>query len=155
MASPADPLPSAVTTGPSPDGSTAAPDATDGSCGPLTKEDVQRFALMAQLFPQLTTDSALDAVRNGAVVEYDPESFAAILARMEVLRGRAAPIGDPGASLDYYAAVNDALATLLEVPDPSQADFDAYVAVVGDVGSSIAKQAGITSVLDEACPGLL
>lgn len=138
--------------------STPAPTSADtsvASCGTLTKADLERFALMAQLFPQLTNDNALNAVRDGAVVDYDPESFAAILARMEFLRGRPAPIGDPGASLDYYAGVNDALAELLAVPEPTQADFDAYLAVVGDVGSSIAKQAGITTALDEACPDLL
>lgn len=135
--------------------STATGTTSGATCGTLTKQDVERFALMAQLFPQLTNASALRAVRDGVVVDYDPESFAAILARMEFLRGRSAPVGDPGASLDYYAGVNDALAALLAIPDPTQADFDAYVAVVGDVGSSILKQAGITSVLDEACPGLL
>ena len=123
-------------------------------CAALTKEEVARWALMAQLFPQVRDEGSLGPVRNGTLGTYTPEGYAATLAKLQFLRGRSAPVGSPDESLDYYAKANDALAALIALPAPAASDFAAYQAVVGDVASSLAQQLGVNSALDEACPDL-
>lgn len=146
------PAPAASSTGPA-ESPTAQP-AGGAGCESLTRDDVARFALMAQLFPQIRDEGTLTPVRDGTLGAYSPEDYAAILAKLQFLRGREAPVGSPDESLDYYARVNDALAALLASGSPSTADFTAYQAVVGDVAASLTKQLGVNSALEEACPDL-
>ena len=123
-------------------------------CAALTKDEVARFALMAQLFPQIRDAGSLAPVRDKSLGTYTPEGYAATLAKLQFLRGRTAPVGSPDESLDYYAKANDALAALIALPSPGASDFAAYQAVVGDVATSLSKQLGVNSALDEACPDL-
>lgn len=145
---------------PAPAGSTsgapASPAAGADGCAGLTKDEIARYALYAQVFPQVRTQSVLDSVRNGTITDYTPESFAATLAKLQFLRGRGVPgLGDPGPSLDYYAAVNEALTTLLAQPDPvAQSAFDAYSSVVGSIPESLGKQLSINAALSELCTNL-
>lgn len=129
--------------------------AAGAGCGALTRDDVVRFALMAQLFPQIRDEGTLTPVRDGTLGAYTPDDYAKILAKLQFLRGRDAPVGDPDESLDYYAKVNDALAALLAKGSPSAADFTSYQGVVGDVTTSLTKQLGVNSALEEACPDLM
>jgi hypothetical protein len=135
------------------EGSDEEPPAASG-CADLTREEVQNYAIMAQLFPQITSESALKGVRDG-VIGYDSDALGATLAKMEFLRGAETAVGDPAESLDYYADAREALDTLLAVDAPTQSDFDAYVAVVGDIATSLSNQLGINSALSETCPDLL
>jgi hypothetical protein len=123
-------------------------------CADLTREEVQNYAVLAQIFPQVTSGSVLTSIRDG-VIGYDSDAFGATLGKLEFLRGVDAPVGDPGESLDYYADARAALDTLLALDAPTQADFDAYVVVIGDIPGSLSKQLGINSALSEACPDLL
>lgn len=137
-------------------GEPGSPAAGADGCASLTKDEVARYALYAQVFPQVRTQSVLDSVRNGTLTDYTPESFAATLAKLQFLRGRGVPgLGDPGPSLDYYAQVNDALTTLMAQPDPvAQSAFDAYSAVVGSIPESLGKQLPINAALSELCKNL-
>jgi hypothetical protein len=147
------PAPAASSSEPGEDSTTQQ--AAGAGCGALTRDDVVRFALMAQLFPQIRDEGTLTPVRDGTLGAYTPDDYAKILAKLQFLRGRDAPVGDPDESLDYYAKVNDALAALLAKGSPSAADFTSYQGVVGDVTTSLTKQLGVNSALEEACPDLM
>jgi hypothetical protein len=125
-------------------------------CAALSKDEVGKYALYAQLFPQVRTQSVLDSLRAGSITDYTPDAFATTLEKMEFLRGRGAQgLGDPGPSLDYYARVNDALKVLLAEPDPvAQSAFDTYAAVVGSIPESLSKQLPINAALSELCKDL-
>ncbi len=147
---------------PAPAGSTPAaseaPTTGDGAdgCSSLTKQEIAKYALYAQIFPQVRSQSVIDSVRNGTITDYTPEAYAATLAKLQFLRGKGVPgLGDPGPALDYYAQVNDAMQTLLAQPDPvPQSAIDAYTAVVGTIGESLSKQLPINAALSELCPDL-
>jgi len=142
---------------PSSPAATAAPSGGGAEgCASLTKEEVARYSLYAQIFPQVRSQSVIDSVRNGTITNYTPETFAATLAKLQFLRGNGVPgLGDPGPSLDYYAQVNDAMATLLAQPDPvPQSAIDAYSAVVGSIPESIGKQVSINAAISELCTDL-
>jgi hypothetical protein len=139
-----------------PAGSPSTGGGADG-CSSLSEGEVARYALWVQVFPQVTRQSVIDSVRGGTITDYTPEAFAATLAKLEFLRGAGVEgLGDPGASLDYYARVNAAMATLLAQPDPvPQSAIDAYRAAVGTVAESLSKQVAINAALAEVCPDLL
>ena len=125
-------------------------------CTSLTKEEVARYTLYAQIFPQVRSQSVIDSVRDGTITDYTPEAYAATLAKLQFLRGKGVPgLGDPGPALDYYAQVNDAMKTLLAQPDPvPQSAIDAYTAVVGSIPESLGKQLPISAALSELCTNL-
>jgi hypothetical protein len=147
---------------PAPAGSSASAPGTPSTlggadgCAALSKDEIAKYALYAQLFPQVRSQSIVDSLRAGSITDYTPDAFAATLEKLQFLRGRGVPgLGDPGPSLDYYARVNDALKALLAESDPvPQPAFDTYSAVVGSIPESLGKQLPINAALSELCTEL-
>jgi hypothetical protein len=132
----------------------AKPASGDLDCSGLTKEDRADFIVSTQLLAQVRDQSTLDAIRNKTVGNYTPDSFAAVLAKMQFLAGHGVPgLGDPADSLAFYAKANDSVRALLAISgDVPKADFDAYQAQVGGASSVVMKQLPINAAISEYCP---
>ena len=123
-------------------------------CAGLTKEDLAAYLVDTQLMAQVRDQASVQALRDHSLGDYTPEKFAAILAKLQVLRGHpAAGFGDPAGSLDYYKQANDLLGQILATTgDVPQGLLDEYRSAVGDTSAVIAKQLPINAALSEYCP---
>jgi len=135
------------------DSSSPAPAGGAVDCSALTKDDLAKFLVYTQILAQIRTPDTLTAIKEKSITDYTPESFAAILAKLQVLAGHpAAGMGDPGAALDFYAKANDSVKALLDSASVTQAQLDAYQAQVGGVSSILGKQVAINAAIGESCP---
>ena len=136
------------------DSSSPAPAAGGAvDCSAITKDDLAKFLVYTQILAQIRTPDTVAAIKSKSITDYTPESFAAILAKLQVLAGHpAAGMGDPGAALDFYAKANDSAKALLDSASVTQAQLDAYQAQVGGVASILSKQVAINAAIGESCP---
>ena len=135
------------------DSSSPAPAGGAVDCSAITKDDLAKFLVYTQILAQIRTPDTLTAIKEKSITDYTPESFAAILAKLQVLAGHpAAGMGDPGAALDFYAKANDSAKALLDSASVTQAQLDAYQAQVGGVASILSKQVAINAAIGESCP---
>jgi hypothetical protein len=146
---------SATTSDPStsPTTTVAAPAPAPGSgsfeCGALDGSAGATFSLGIQFLAQLRNQDTVDLVKDGTA-NYDPDALAAVLDSLDGLpKG---PLGDPAADLDFYRQANDKAKEILAVDGPVPASmFDDLVALEGDIGSFIGRQASITASYSEEC----
>ena len=124
-------------------------------CSQLTQGDMANFIVGVQILAQADSSDSLAAIKNGTITNYSPESFGAILTKLQFLKNQPASVlGDPGPALDYYSAANNAVKAMLDSGTVTQAQLDAYKAQIGDVGSVVGKQTAIIAAVSQACPGL-
>ena len=136
-------------------GDSSSPAAAGGAvdCSAITKDDLAKFLVYTQILAQIRTPDTVAAIKSKTITDYTPESFAAILAKLQVLAGHpAAGMGDPAAALEFYSKANDSAKALLDSASVTQAQLDAYQAQVGGVASILSKQVAINAAIGESCP---
>jgi hypothetical protein len=136
-------------------GDSSSPAAAGGAvdCSAITKDDLAKFLVYTQILAQISTPDTVAAIKSKSITDYTPESFAAILAKLQVLAGHPAPgMGDPAAALEFYGKANDSAKALLDSASVTQAQLDAYQAQVGGVASILGKQVAINAAIGENCP---
>jgi len=123
-------------------------------CGTLTKDDMGTWIVDTQLLIGAgRSKDGVASLKSQQVSDYTPDKFAAILAKLDVLKGHGAVgFDDPTASLDFFAHLNDLMGTMLAGSDVTQAQLDEYSAAVGDTASAIGKQLPINAALSQYCP---
>ena len=125
------------------------------NCGQLTQGDMANFIVDVQLLAQVNNADSVAAIKNGTIGNYTPDSFGAILAKLQFLKSQPPSVlGDPGPALDYYAKANDAVKSMIDSGNVTQAQIDAYKAQIGDVSSVVGKQTAIVAALSQACPNI-
>jgi hypothetical protein len=131
-----------------------APSTGTVDCGTLTKDDLGKWIVYTQLLIGAgKSKDGVASLKSQQVSDYTPDKFAAILAKLDVLKGHGAlGFDDPTASLDFFAHLNDLMGTMIAGSDVTQAQRDEYAAAAGSTGSAIGKQLPVNAALSQYCP---
>ena len=130
-------------------------DAATGTidCSQIDGALLADYSIYIQMLAQLKSPDSLEGF---TALGFSPEKLQVALENLEPVRAAGvSALGDSGAALDYYLALNAAMTDIYAKGDAvTQADIDAYNELAGPTEDVLYHQLAINGPLSDQCPDL-